>query len=93
MTGREITIARLPQALAGQRIGLRGLRSFWLTIRIGSGQAGGCPVSQVSLAKLGTSQRGDFSEMKTPFYSNQSPRILRSANRKHPCHPAKLADS
>jgi hypothetical protein len=93
MTGREITIARLPQALAGQRIELRDLRSFWQMIRIGSGQAGGCPVSQVSLAKLVTSQRGDFSKLKTPFYSNQPPRNLRSANRKHPSHPAKLADS
>ena len=47
MTGPKKAIARLQQAGALRRRSLRDLRSFGLVIRIGVGQAGGCPVSQV----------------------------------------------
>ncbi len=50
MTGRKRTIARLPQAPAVTRKWASlTCEACWLRIRIGSGQAGGYPVSQVSL--------------------------------------------
>jgi hypothetical protein len=68
MAERKSTMARLPQAPAWQRTELRDLRSCRRMIRLGSGQAGGCPVSQVSLAKLVTSQRGAFSNLETTSF-------------------------
>ena len=67
MTAQKRSIARLPQAQAGYSIRLRDLRSIHSEIRLDVGQAGVRPVSQVSLAKRQTSQRGDFLNEQHPL--------------------------
>ena len=67
MAGRKRTIARLQQTVALPGSELRVLRNFESMIRIGVGQAGVCPVSQVSLLKLVALQRGVFLILEWSF--------------------------